>query len=169
MSSEVSLVAVARIIKPFGLRGEVKLHLLADLQDFLLYPEFLVRQGFFLKRLVPINVRGGGKIVLFEGYASRDDAEMLRGKMLYVREEDLVKKNHVDEFYPFDLEGLSVVNLDDEKIGIVREVIELNGRWYLDVMGDKDVLIPFVKPLVKNVEWQTKTVRVDLPEGLLDL
>ncbi len=169
MNSEVSLVAVARIIKPFGLRGEVKLHLLADLKDFLTYQEFLVKEKFFLRRLVPVSTRGGGTIMLFEGYASRDDAEALRGKTLYIREEDLLEKNHIDEFYSFDLEGLSVVDINDIEIGIVREMVDLNGRWYLDVAGERDVLIPFVKPLVKRVEWQSKIVRVDLPEGFLDI
>ncbi len=169
MNSEVSLVAVARIIKPFGLRGEVKLRLLADLKDFLTYQEFLVKEKFFLRRLVPVSTRGGGTIMLFEGYASRDDAEILRGKTLYIREEDLLEKNHIDEFYSFDLEGLSVVDINDIEIGIVREMVDLNGRWYLDVAGERDVLIPFVKPLVKRVEWQSKIVRVDLPEGFLDI
>lgn len=169
MNREVSLIAVARVIKPFGLRGEVKLHLLADLDDFLSYPHFLIKEKFFLKKLIPLNIRGKGRIVLFQGYVSRSEAERLKGKTLYVREEDLIEKNHKDEFYSFDLEDLLVIDQVNSKIGVIREVINLNGRWYLEVIGEKEILIPFIKPFVKGVEWENRIVRVDLPEGYLDL
>ncbi len=168
MNSEVSLVAVARIIKPFGLRGEVKLHLLADLNDFLTYPEFFIREKFFYKRLVLVNLRSRGTVALFEGYASRDDAESLRGRTLYVKEEHLVEKNRVDEFYPFELEGLEVV-FKENILGIVSRMLDFNGRWYIEVSGEKDILIPFVKPLVNRVDWENKKIFVDLPEGYLEL
>ena len=169
MNSEVSLVAVARIIKPFGLRGEVKLHLLADLKDFLSYKEFLIKEKFFLKRLVPQNIRGQGKIVKFEGYASRDDAEALRGKFLYIKENELLEKDHIDEFYSFELEGLEVMDEVEGIIGKVRELFNLNGRWYLDVEGKKSLLIPFIRPIVNSVDWQKKIIYVHLPDGYVNL
>ncbi len=168
MNSEVSLIAVARIIKPFGLRGEVKLHLLADLKDFLTYPEFFVKEKFFHRRLILVNVRSQGKVALFEGYASRDDAETLRGKILYVKKEHLVQKNRVDEFYSFELEGLEVV-FKEEVLGIVHRMLDFNGRWYIEIVDKKDLLIPFVRPLVRKVDWENKKIYVDLPEGYLDL
>ena len=168
MNSEVSLIAVARIIKPFGLRGEVKLHLLADLKDFLEYPEFFVKEKFFYKRLILVGIRSQGKVAHFEGYASREDAETLRGKTLYIKEEHLIKKNRVNEFYPFELEGLSVV-FGDMVLGIVSRMLNFNGRWYIEVGGEKDILIPFVRPLVNRVDWEGKKIFVDLPEGYLEL
>ncbi len=168
MNSEVSLIAVARILKPFGLRGEVKLHLLADLKDFLSYSEFIVKEKFYYRKLKLLNVRSLGKVALFEGYASRDEAETLRGKTLYIEEENLIEKNRVDEFYPFELEGLEVI-FNNEVLGTVESMMDFNGKWYLNVTGKKNVLIPFVRPLIQRVEWNEKKIYVSLPEGYLDI
>jgi 16S rRNA processing protein RimM len=73
-----------------------------------------------------------------------------------------------DEFRDADLVGLSVRTVDGTQVGTVDDVLH-SGQDVLVIKaaGGHEVMIPFVKPLVPDVDVASGFLVIDPPEGLL--
>jgi 16S rRNA processing protein RimM len=76
-----------------------------------------------------------------------------------------------DQFYEWELAGCRVEAIDGQLIGIAREVMHTGGVEILVVVNDaeREFLIPMVKDICVEIDVAGKLIRVDPPEGLLDL
>jgi 16S rRNA processing protein RimM len=171
---EEELVAVARAVKTRGLRGEVVAELLTD------FPERF--EG--LENLIAVAPDGsrttlaleehwfhGERIVLkFAGYDSIEAASQLVGFEFTVPETERVELEE-DEFYDWELAGCRVETVDGAHLGTVREVMRTGGVEMLVVEGDagREYLIPMAEDICVAIDIEDKLVRVDPPEGLLEL
>jgi 16S rRNA processing protein RimM len=74
-----------------------------------------------------------------------------------------------DEFYDHQLVGLTVRTVAGEVVGTLAEVLHLPGQDVLAVNrpDTTQVLVPFVREIVPEVDLGTRTVLVDPPPGLL--
>ena len=73
------------------------------------------------------------------------------------------------EFLLHDLIGLAIVE-GDRELGRVEDVYELPaGPMLAFRLEGRERLIPLDENLVLGIDFQTETIRVELPEGLLDL
>jgi 16S rRNA processing protein RimM len=70
-----------------------------------------------------------------------------------------------------DLIGYEVCLAGSTLIGTIAEITENPGQYLLNIStpGGKNVLIPFHEDFIISVEKRKKIIRMDLPEGLLDL
>jgi 16S rRNA processing protein RimM len=169
------LVAVARIARVRGIRGEVAADLLTD------FPERF--DG--LEELISLNAVGGreetlqienswlhgGRVVLkFAGYDSPEAAKALVGRVLAVPEADAVELEE-DEFYDWELVDCRVETIDNREVGRVREVLHTGAAPVLVVRDDggaREHLIPLAGSICVEIDTETKLIRVDPPEGLLE-
>jgi len=165
------LVAIARISKPRGLRGEVIADVLTDFPErFEISPNVIgvtasgrtdlkIEKFFFQK----------GRIVLkLAGFDSIESAETLRNVEICIPESEAAQLEE-GEFFDWQLEGCEVETVDGEKIGTVIELLRTGGTEVLVVKGsDKEYLIPFAEAICVEVDIENKRVRVDPPEGLLE-
>lgn len=166
------LVAIARISKPRGLRGEVAADVLTDFperfensQDVIgVLPngsrlELKIEKFFFQK----------GRIVLkIAGYDSIESADALRNVEICIPETEAVELGE-GEFFDWQLIGCDVQTIDGEMIGRVREVMRTGGTEILVVQGEaKEYMIPFAAAICTDVDIEGRLIRVDPPEGLLD-
>ncbi|MGH9820349.1 MAG: ribosome maturation factor RimM [Pyrinomonadaceae bacterium] len=172
LGQEDGLVAIARIVKPRGLRGEVVADILTDFPERFkgleritaLMPggkraELKIEEHWFQKNRV---------ILKFENYDTVETAENLRDAEICVPESDTVDLE-VDEYFDWQLIGCSVVTIDGQAIGKVSEVMRTGGTEILTVKGEtKDFLIPFAATICTDVDIEKKVVRVDPPDGLLE-
>jgi 16S rRNA processing protein RimM len=75
-------------------------------------------------------------------------------------------------FYDWEFEGCSVVDLDGKQVGKVSEVMRLGGEIetlaVVNAVG-KTIVIPMVEEIVKEVDLVGREIRIDPPEGLLEL
>ncbi len=164
-----SFIAVARIIKPFKLRGGVKLHLLASPDEIKTYKQFYIEYMAEMKELNLESLMGYRQnIASFKEINNRDEAEELRNKYLFIDKNRLLKKNNVNEFYAFELVGMKVFE-NDRELGKLTDMQELSGRWYMKVKGEKEFLVPFVSAFVRNIDMKSSTVHISLIDGLRDL
>ena len=168
------LVAVARAVKTRGLRGEVAAELLTD------FPERF--EG--LDNLIAVAPDGsrttlaleehwfhGERIVLkFAGYDSIEEAARLVGFEFAVPESERVELEE-DEFYDWELAGCRVETVGGEQLGAVREVMRTGGVEVLVVEGEagREYLIPMAEDICVEIDIESKLVRVDPPEGLLEM
>jgi 16S rRNA processing protein RimM len=171
---EEELVAVARAVKTRGLRGEVVAELLTD------FPERF--EG--LENLIAVAPDGsrttlaleehwfhGDRIVLkFAGYDSIEAASKLVGFEFAVPETERVELEE-DEFYEWELAGCRVETVEGELLGKVREVMRTGGVEMLVVEGEagREYLIPMAEDICVAIDIENKLVRVDPPEGLLEM
>lgn len=165
------LVAVARIVKPRGLKGEVIAEILTDFPERfegMVDATAVKPDGERLDLKIEKHWFHQGRIVLkFTGYDSVEAAEVLRNTELCVPEDNAVKLD-ADEFYDWQLVGCKVETVNGETVGMVREVMRTGGSELLAVDGEKEYLIPFVAAICVEVDVENKTVKIDPPDGLLD-
>lgn len=166
------LVAIAKIVKSRGLRGELVASLLTDFParfDDLEIVVGLLPNGE--KRELKIEkfwFQNDRIILKFAGFDSIETAETLRGAEICVSETDAVELEE-DEFFDWELIDCQVETAEGEKIGVVKELMRTGGTEILVVTGaEKEYLIPFAETICTEVDIENKLIRVDLPEGLLD-
>jgi 16S rRNA processing protein RimM len=178
-------IAVGRILRPHGLRGEVAVEVLTDAPRRLDPGSslFLVREGEAPVPLVVVGRRapatpGRGKgtpgrtrrdlaLLRFVGVDDRDAAEELRGAWLEI-ERWRVPPAPPGTYYRYELLGCRCVSAGEE-LGEVVEVVEDGGGLLLVVSdGRREVPVPFVARFLRAVDVERRRIDVDLPPGLIE-
>lgn len=155
------------------MRGEVVVDVRTD------EPETRFASGAVLRtdppHAGPLTVRGSRwqgtrLLVRFEQSPDRSAAENLRGTDLVVSTAGLSLSQHRDEFHDFELIDLPVTARGGQALGMVTEVLHLPAQDVLVVRlnGGGEALIPFVSPIVPEVDPAGGRLTVDPPPGLLD-
>ena len=187
-------VALAHLLRPQGRKGEVLAELLTDFPEGLVgrSPLYLAREGFggTAEEARACRVTGSwmpkgrneGRIVLaLEGVGTIEQAEALAGHDLLV---EAGQRTALEDgaAYISDLVGCSV--FDGERcVGVVEGVefpASADGRRRLEdasplllvrAAGEDadEIMIPFTKGFLREIDPAAKTIRMVLPEGLLDL
>ena len=166
------LVAIAKIAKPRGLKGELVADLLTDFPERfegLVNVTAVATSGERRELKIEAAWFQNGRVVLkFEGVDSVETAEELRSAEICIAESEAVKLES-DEFYDWQLVGCDAVTVEGEKLGSVREVMRTGGTENLVVAGQtRDFLIPFAEAICVEVDLEKKRIVVDPPEGLLE-
>ena len=165
------LVAIARIARPRGIRGELVAEILTD------FPERF--EG--LENATAVFASGdrrelkiqnawfqNERIVLkFEGIESIEAGEELRGAEICVGESDAVELEE-GEFFDWQLEGCTAVTVEGGTLGTVKEVMRTGGTEVLVIAGEKEYLVPFAESICTEVDIENKRILIDPPEGLLE-
>jgi 16S rRNA processing protein RimM len=156
-------VRLGRIVGLFGVRGWVKVHSDARPREAILgyNPWLLELDGRWREyRLAEGRVHGPGIVARFEGCTDRNAAQMLVGASVAVRREQLPPAEP-GEYYWSDLEGLRVVNLQGENLGVVDHLVETGANDVMVVAGERERLIPFTRNAVREVDLKAQIIRVD--------
>jgi 16S rRNA processing protein RimM len=168
------LIVVARIARTRGLRGELVADLLTDFPGRFESLESVIAiapDGSRCSLQIEEHWFQAKRIIFkFAGYDSIDEARELAGFQLAVPAGDRIELPK-DQFYEWELAGCRVETTDGESIGLVREVMRTGGVEILVVAGDAggEFLIPLAQEICVEIDIDKKLVRVDPPEGLLEL
>lgn len=163
-----SLVTIARVGAPHGVKGHLKLQLfIEDPEEIQGFSRFYLQEPG-AKDFKPfsdfeLSCKGGQFYVLFQGVHDRDLARQFTHSLLAVPREDLPALAQ-DEFYWSDLESLSVYNEQGVELGIIDHLLETGANDVLVVKQSDQVemLIPYVRPeIVKNIDLKERKVIVD--------
>lgn len=167
-------LVVGRISRPHGVRGELTVEVRTD------DPEMRLAAGAVLATepaaAGPLTVsrarwHSGRLLLSFDGVADRDAADQLRGTLLVVDSDELEDIADPDEFRDHQLIGLAVFGPGGERIGEVSDVLHY-GQDLLVVRRaghpGGEYLVPFVRPIVPEVDVRGGVVIIDPPRGLLD-
>ena len=172
--SAVELVAVARIAKARGVRGEVAADLLTDFPERFDRIDELIAvfpDGSRRRLALEGNWPHGDRVVLkFKGFDSPEEASALKGCELAVPESEAVELEE-GEFYDWQLQGCRVETVEGVEVGTVREVLHTGGEAPVLVTRDGrgvENLIPLAESICVEIDVESKLIRVDAPEGLLE-
>jgi len=168
----VELVAIARIVRSRGLRGEMVAEILTDFPERfegLVEVAAVMPDAKHLELKIENHWFHSGRMVLkFSGYDSIEQGETLRGAEICIPENEAVELED-GEFFDWQLEGCRVETLDGTEIGIVTELMRTGASEILVIKGsEKEFLIPFAETICPEVDIENKLIRIDPPEGLLE-
>jgi 16S rRNA processing protein RimM len=166
------LVAIAKVARPRGIKGEVVADLLTDFPerfDGLTQVIGLSPDGARQDLKIESSRLQNGRILLkFAGIETIEDAEAIRDAEICVTEDEAVELEE-DEYFDWELEGCRVQTLAGEMVGTVKELMRTGGTENLVVQGtEKDHLIPFAEAICVDVDIENKLIKIDPPEGLLE-
>lgn len=166
-------LVIGQILRPHGLRGEVRMRVLSDdparlpqLERVYLAdsadepkPEPRALQGLRFNKDVAL--------LSLAGCRNRNEAELLRDKTVLISI-DQAPPLQDGEYYLFELIGLSVL-ADEIEIGRVAEVLQTgaNDVYLVDGGPFGEVLIPAHEETILNIDFAAETITMSLPEGLL--
>ncbi|VEF48427.1 16S rRNA processing protein RimM [Bacillus freudenreichii] len=165
---------VGKIVNTHGVRGEVRVISSTDFPDERYAPGSTLY--LFLgnhQEPTPLTVKTHRKhknfdLLSFEGYDNINDVEPWKQSFLKIKEDQLSELEE-GEFYFFEIIGCHVYTEQGEDIGIIKEVLTpgANDVWVVKGKSGKDILIPYIPDVVKEVSIVEKKVIIDPMEGLL--
>lgn len=123
-------------------------------------------------KIVPFTVEGfrlhkGRTLLKLSGCESPTGADKLRGQYVYVPIEEAVPLPE-DEYYVHQIVGLTVWTKEGELLGQVSEVLFTGSNEVYIVQGEgKEMLLPAIEDVVKEVDLERGRLIVELMEGLV--
>lgn len=161
MSDRVDMGHVAGV---YGVRGWIKVISDAEPRERLLdYSPWLLKVGNEWKAYMPLDgsLHGKGLVARLEGVGDREQAEALRGARIAVERTQL-EPLPAGEYYWADLLGLRVVTNEGTELGRVIRLLETGANDVLVVQGERERLIPFLRPqVVSAIDLTAGTLVVD--------
>lgn len=164
-------VRLGKLVKPFGVRGDIRLVLDDRIEALRAVPEalLLMEDG----RLFPWFVRrweehgDGGILVALEDIDSPERARGLCGHDAHVAA-DLV--DLADEDPIRSVLGYRLFDQHGQEIGVVEEVLDETGQYLAVVrFRGRRVLLPLAEGTLLDLDEDARTLRVAVADGLLDL
>lgn len=158
-------VVIGKISAPHGVRGEVRIVPLTD------FPErFENLKTVFLEddsKMELESVKFSNKFIIakFKNINSRNDIEIFNGKLLMLNRSDIPSLPE-GEYYNFDIIGLEVIDDKGSKLGKITEVLKTGSNDVYVVEGKKQILVPALKKVVKEINLTDGFIKVELLEEL---
>lgn len=169
----MSLLPFGRVVKAHGLSGEVKILPFSREVENLskikrLFIQIKQDEEPCEFNIVRRSLVKGSGILELEGINSVDAAEKLRGGLVLVETSDLLDTDE-DEYYWFQLIGLSVYTTDGKYVGKVDNLIDREPQSLLVVKdNEREYLIPMIDTIVKQINLENSQIVISPIEGLLD-
>lgn len=174
--SDRTQLRVGRLVRAHGLKGALRLELYTDEPERRFVPgaRFTLQvptdspwHGETLE-LTELRWYNGHPVAFFEGVADRTAAESLARAILWIEQDPTELPQEEDAWYDHQLAGLAVIR-DGVRIGTVARLEHMPAQDLLvvDVAGT-EVLVPFVKAIVPEVDLDAGHVVVTPPGGLFE-
>jgi 16S rRNA processing protein RimM len=149
----------------FGVRGEVRIKAFsADPLALLGYRDFVGEDGAPGVSLASGRVAKGGLVARVKGVDTREAAEALQGRELYVSREALAAPDE-DEFYVADLIGLEVRDAAGAVVGRVKTVEDFGAGDLLEIAppAGPSYWLPFTREAVPALDVAAGWIMIARP------
>ncbi|MFJ5778129.1 ribosome maturation factor RimM [Streptomyces sp. NPDC093094] len=166
-------LVVARIGRAHGIKGEVTVEVRTDEPELRLAPGAVLATDPAATGPLTIatgRVHSGRLLLRFEGVADRTGAEALRNTLLIADVDPEELPEEEDEYYDHQLMDLDVVTTDGVEVGRITEISHLPSQdlFIVERADGSEVMIPFVKEIVVEIDLEEQRAVVDPPPGLID-
>ena len=161
---ESEFVTVGKIVKPFGVRGQVRVLSLTDVPGRLENLKKVVLETSsgqsLLTDVTDVQCDGRGYLMRFSAFSSPEDVGGYRGAWLKIPQGD-VPPAPEDHVYQFELIGLTVKDESGEVLGVLEEVIETQPQHLLVIRGHgQELLLPASKKWIAKIDVPNKEMTV---------
>ena len=165
---------VGKIVNTHSLKGEVKVISSTDFEEerFKKGSKLLITRGNQLIREVVVQSYRNHKnflLVKFEGIDSVEEAEKLKNLQIKI-DSDEVGELEENEFYFHQIIGCEVFDENDRNLGEIIDILTpgANDVWVIKGEEGKEILIPYIEDVVKQIDIINKKVNIEVMEGLID-
>ncbi len=170
--NETEWATIGKVVAPFGVHGELKVLSLTDIPNRFAELEVIHlgpdRIRYHIKSSRPY--KGEMVVLKLEGIEDANTAETLRKLDLSIPLSQLTELP-ADSYYQHDLLGLQVVTMDGQDVGKIVDIIVTGSNDVYVIKGKadrKEILIPAIKDVIKQVDLIRKMMYIEPMEGLLD-
>ena len=165
------LLEIGQIVNSYGIKGFVKVvPYTDDITRFEELKTIYVEQGKKIKEYIIEDVKYSKKLVLlkFKGIDDINETISLKNCYLKIDRKDAVELEE-DSYFIVDLIGLEVYSDEDKLLGILSDVFPTGSNDVYVVKDElgKQILLPAIKEVIKNVDLENKKVIVHLIPGLV--
>ncbi|AEE96257.1 ribosome maturation factor RimM [Mahella australiensis] len=162
---------IGRILKPHGVSGEMKIQPLTDdirRFDDLKCAYIKDKDDMFPHRVERVKYGNDVVYIKLEGIDDMNAARELVNKHLWVDRQHAAPLPE-GSYYVGDIIGCRVYTVDGVYLGEVKEVLPTGSNDVYDVVdGQKQVLIPAIKDVIKTIDIEGERIVIEPMEGLLD-
>lgn len=162
-------LVIGRVIKPHGVRGEVRVDVISDLPERFSWLKTVYVGGSNPRPVVVEGVRFHKTWVLLKlaGYDDRNTASTLRAQWLQVPEAEGIPLED-DEYYLYQLVGLSVYSDEGDYLGKLTDVLETKANNVFVVRGSgREILLPDTEEVIREIDFDGRRLTVHLLPGLV--
>jgi len=158
------------ILKPQGIKGEVKVKSVSpDPHRFNILDEVnIIENKLRTYSIQTVRISNGFVYLKFDGINSRNDAELLRGKEIFIPENQLIDLE-TNEYFVHDLIGCNVQDEDGQFIGEITDIMQQssNDIYVIRDRNGQEQLIPAIKDVIRSVDISKKEIVIHVIDGLL--
>lgn len=172
-----SLIAIGRIVKAFGVRGDVIVQPMTDDPE-----RFAGSSRVFLGKVAKAVTGTGGDVTETTIEFSQQDGRGVRLHLAAVPDRTAAEESvglyllvpkeerralEDGRYYVDDLVGLTVVSPEGEHLGVLAEVLRMPGHDVYVVRDNAlEFMVPAVKEFIRSVDLAARTITVSLIEGM---
>ena len=154
------LVKLGKIVRPHGVRGEVKI--MSDFDDTMLSSKlnnvFIDKKQYAVKNMKFVK---DSVVLKLEGVETMNDAETFRGKEVFISHDDLNELDD-DEYYVEDLIGCNVVFENGKEVGKLSDVNNYGATDILVIKdGTEEIMCPLVEGLLVDVDFDLNKIIIN--------
>ncbi len=170
-----SIIEIATFNKPHGVNGELSVTLDSDIDFKQLRCVIVEMDGIFVPFFVKsVRPRGASSVLLsIDGINNEKDAMKLARHIIYALKEDVDYEDDSvgDGFYAEDMIGYMVSDTEAGEIGEITGVNDMtdNILFIVSRTDGNEVFIPVAEEMIVDIDPETKTCLMNLPQGLLEL
>jgi 16S rRNA processing protein RimM len=160
--------------KPIGLKGELSFRFDCDNPAIYQHIQSLFVEGKM--GIVPYRVsnlrlkHGMDASIQLDQVNTIDKADFLKGSSVFLPLTHLPALEG-NNFYYHEIIGYELIDINTGSIGKIKDVLEYPQHDLFQIMhsSGKEILIPVRDELIEALDRATKTIRVNVPEGLVDI
>ena len=169
------LIPVGKIIKPYGIKGEVKFKPYNENSDLLIQDSIVwLKQennqslDFKFFKISSINYNSLFPTIQFNEINDRDKALEFRDYIVYVSRSIFPKDKN--EIYFVDFIGCNIYDNNKSFIGIVKDIVHFKGNNHNMIIQNesKEFMIPVRNDLIKLFDVDEKYIIIEIIDGLID-
>ncbi|MEX2115714.1 MAG: ribosome maturation factor RimM [Bacteroidota bacterium] len=166
------MIAVAKITKSVGLKGQVQVESLSDqvgrLQN--LKQVFVGKAESDVRPAVveTTESRGDRAVMKFRSVEDRTGADALRGLWIFVEDDQGIPAKK-GSYFIHEIIGLKAFSEEGIELGVVLDVVSLPaGDTWVVKIGEREVMVPAVKEFIRDVDLHRQRVVIRIIEGLME-
>ncbi len=156
----MDLLKIARVLKPQGIKGEMKLEPIIQDMDFFKKLKHVIIEGKTYT-IRSSAARQGFAYIMVEGIVEPNGVEALRNKIVEVKRED-APVLMPDEFFIEDMLGVKVFDESGNEYGEITKIEQYGAADVYTITGRSGVhTFPFIKDMVISIDMLGKTMVVN--------
>lgn len=167
---ELRYLAIGKVVRAHGLRGEISVSILTEFPDRFDTTEWVYLGDEFEAtpyRLEHYRWHQKNILLTLAGVTDRSQAEKLRGQLVQVPLEEAVPLPD-GAYYFYQLVGLTVVTTSGDELGTVVDILETGANdVYVVAKAGREILLPAIDQVVQTIDPEAGVMIVQLIDGLI--